>query len=175
MTQFDDNYRIHFFLLSVALLFYTFIDTSEVESTALICGRKPKSCMVVVVKWHHRAIVLFKSPTVWVEIRLATACRAIPCGEWGRQGFFVACSGLPGSRVRRIEKARTVKMKREETFSRSTPHCWFSHDVTKIQTKKLSILPRFYFHDALEQPNRPTHHHIIGMASVKKKKGIKKH
>ena len=35
----------------------------------------------------------------------------------------------------------------------STKHryCWFSHDVTKIQTKKLSILPRFYFHDALEQ------------------------
>ena len=26
-----------------------------------------------------------------------------------------------------------------------------SHGVTKIQTKKLSILPRFYFHDALEQ------------------------
>ena len=43
---------------------------------------------VVVVIWHHRAIVLFKSPTVWVEIRLATACRAIPCGEWGRQGFL---------------------------------------------------------------------------------------
>ena len=30
-------------------------------------------------------------------------------------------------------------------------YCWFSHDFTKIQTKKLSILPRFYFHDALEQ------------------------
>ena len=30
-------------------------------------------------------------------------------------------------------------------------NCWFSHDVTKIRTKKLSILPRFYFHDALEQ------------------------
>ena len=30
-------------------------------------------------------------------------------------------------------------------------YCWFSHDVTKMQTKKLSILPRFYFHDALEQ------------------------
>ena len=25
------------------------------------------------------------------------------------------------------------------------------HIVAKIQTKKLSILPRFYFHDALEQ------------------------
>ena len=33
----------------------------------------------------------------------------------------------------------------------SAPYCWFSHDVTKIQTKKLSILPRFYFHDALQQ------------------------
>ena len=31
------------------------------------------------------------------------------------------------------------------------PYCWFSHDVTKIQTKELSILPKFYFHDALEQ------------------------
>ena len=37
-------------------------------------------------------------------------------------------------------------------------NCWFSHDVTKIQTKKPSILPRFYFHDALEQlkTNFPT-------------------
>ena len=30
-------------------------------------------------------------------------------------------------------------------------YCWFSHDVTKIQTTKLSILLRFYFHDGLEQ------------------------
>ena len=30
-------------------------------------------------------------------------------------------------------------------------NCWFSHDVTKIQTTKLSILQRFYLHDALEQ------------------------
>ena len=28
---------------------------------------------------------------------------------------------------------------------------WFSFNVTKIQTTKLSILPRFYFHDVLEQ------------------------
>ena len=34
---------------------------------------------------------------------------------------------------------------------------FFSHDVTKIQTKKLSILPRFYFHDALEQPKTNFH------------------
>ena len=30
-------------------------------------------------------------------------------------------------------------------------YSWFSHDVTKIQTTKLSILLRFYFHDVLEQ------------------------
>ena len=30
-------------------------------------------------------------------------------------------------------------------------YCWFSPGVTKIQTKKLQILPRFYFHDVLEQ------------------------
>ena len=36
-------------------------------------------------------------------------------------------------------------------WSHRIMYCWFSHDVTKIQTTKLSILPRFYFHDALEQ------------------------
>ena len=30
-------------------------------------------------------------------------------------------------------------------------NCLFLHDVTKIQTKKLSILLKFYFHDALQQ------------------------
>ena len=30
-------------------------------------------------------------------------------------------------------------------------YCWSSHEVTKIQTAKLSILLRFYFHDVLEQ------------------------
>ena len=30
-------------------------------------------------------------------------------------------------------------------------NCWFSHDVTKIQTTKLSIEPIFYVHDELEQ------------------------
>jgi len=36
-------------------------------------------------------------------------------------------------------------------WPQSLANCWFSHDITKIQTKKLSTLPRFYFHDALEQ------------------------
>ena len=38
-----------------------------------------------------------------------------------------------------------------DDVSVKTIYCWFSHDVTKIQTKKLSILQRFYFHDALQQ------------------------
>ena len=37
---------------------------------------------------------------------------------------------------------------------------WFSHDVIKIQTKKLSILPRFYFHDALEQLKTNIHNNF---------------
>ena len=32
-----------------------------------------------------------------------------------------------------------------------TLYCWFSHDATKTQTTKLSILLRFYFHDVFEQ------------------------
>ena len=34
---------------------------------------------------------------------------------------------------------------------------WFSHDVTKIQTTKLSILLRFNFHDVLEQLKTNVH------------------
>ena len=37
------------------------------------------------------------------------------------------------------------------SFTFCTTYCWFSHDVTKIQTTKLSILLRFYFHGILEQ------------------------
>ena len=32
-------------------------------------------------------------------------------------------------------------------------YCWFSHDVTKIQTKKLSILLSFHFHKVSKYPN----------------------
>ena len=38
-----------------------------------------------------------------------------------------------------------------ECIVTSSTSCWFSHDVTKIQTTKLSILLRFYFHGVLEQ------------------------
>ena len=36
-------------------------------------------------------------------------------------------------------------------FSYLSSYCWFSHDITKIQTTKLSILLRFYFHGVSEQ------------------------
>ena len=48
----------------------------------------------------------------------------------------------------KIKKKKTLWVKK---VVEALGYCWFSHDVTKIQTKKLSILPRFYFHDALEQ------------------------
>ena len=37
------------------------------------------------------------------------------------------------------------------SFGIETMNCWFSHDVTKIQTVKLLIELIFYFHDVLEQ------------------------
>ena len=52
-----------------------------------------------------------------------------------------SCYNLWCKRRFTIPKCKTERFK----------NCWFSHDVTKIQTKKLSILPRNYFHDALEQ------------------------
>ena len=36
-------------------------------------------------------------------------------------------------------------------WSRKNFYCWFSLDLAKLQTTKLSILQRFYFHDVLEQ------------------------
>ena len=36
-------------------------------------------------------------------------------------------------------------------WSHRITYCWFLHDVTKIQTTKLSMLLRFYFHGVLEQ------------------------
>ena len=53
---------------------------------------------------------------------------------------LVACS----------DKKRRIKYPCQKSGCYSD-NCWFSLDVTKIETKKISILPRFYFHDALEQ------------------------
>ena len=35
-------------------------------------------------------------------------------------------------------------------MKKENANSWFSHDVTKIQTKKLSLLLSFYFHVILE-------------------------
>ena len=48
-------------------------------------------------------------------------------------------------------------------------NCWFSHDVTNIQTLELLILLRFYFHDVQEQlkTNIHTNFHsewVLGLA-----------
>ena len=40
---------------------------------------------------------------------------------------------------------------KNENEKKEKEYCWFSHDVTKSQTTKQSILLRFYFHGVLEQ------------------------
>ena len=51
----------------------------------------------------------------------------------------------------------TIQCKGTFTHFILKPNCWFSHDVTKIQTKKISILQGFYIHDALEQMKTNVH------------------
>ena len=34
----------------------------------------------------------------------------------------------------------------QDTAIQKLQNCWFSHDVTKIQTSEILILLRFYFH-----------------------------
>ena len=87
----------------------------------------------------------------------------------GRMGYWL--SGYSGSRNNCFSKIQLVGQKyRDKTtlasktrfsrhcfgfqsrrFSLLGGYCWFSDDVTKIQTTKLSILLRFYFHGVLEQ------------------------
>ena len=52
-----------------------------------------------------------------------------------------------------VEISRYLKIPLTD-FGRTDEHlkyCWFALDVTKIQTTKLSMLPRSYFHDVLEK------------------------
>ena len=64
----------------------------------------------------------------------------------------VDLSRLRGCHLRFPPNMESGVTGKEVAFSiQSSFYWWFSHDVTKIQTKKLSILRRFYFHDALEQ------------------------
>ena len=57
---------------------------------------------------------------------------------------------------RKMREGRRIPDRRlERTWPKpeisGTSGCWFSHDVTRIRTTKLSILLRFYFHGVLEQ------------------------
>ena len=72
--------------------------------------------------------------------------RSIDSGQNGTREDHYQITNNLGSKTRSaILKCLT------NTRSQQSVYCWFSHDVTKIQTKKLSILPRFYFHGALEK------------------------
>ena len=50
-----------------------------------------------------------------------------------------------------VPTPRAVLYSSKQFSQNERERCWFSHEVTKIQTTKLLILPRFYFDDVLEQ------------------------
>ena len=52
-----------------------------------------------------------------------------------------------------IKRLGSVRLHSGVSFYLILVNCWFSHDVTKIQTKKLAILLSFHFHEVLKYPN----------------------
>ena len=55
-----------------------------------------------------------------------------------------------------VKAARKRPLRRRE-FWCQIGYYWFSHDNTKIQTRKLLILLRFYFHDVQQQLKTSIH------------------
>ena len=49
------------------------------------------------------------------------------------------------------DQLRQLRVILSELLNWFLEYCWFSHDVTTIQTTKLLILLIFYFHDVQEQ------------------------
>ena len=77
-----------------------------------------------------------------------TFCRYSPSSTWQflRTSLYmcsdsvtILTTGIPNSPYERLSNEWWMN------------EWWFLHDVTKIQTTKLSILLRFYFHGVLEQ------------------------
>ena len=62
-------------------------------------------------------------------------------------GYFLKITKINSQ----LEKPVVLIAKISSRKTQKIANCWFSHDVTKIQTTKLSILVRFYFHGVLEQ------------------------
>ena len=62
-------------------------------------------------------------------------------------GYFLKITKINSQ----LEKPVVLIAKISSRKTQKIANCWFSHDVTKIQTTKLSILLKCYFHDALEQ------------------------
>ena len=65
--------------------------------------------------------------------------------------WLIKTSGINQGSTRSLSRHRLYNFSHMALAWHDTIFPWFSHDVTKIQTKKLSILPGFYFQDALEQ------------------------
>ena len=94
------------------------------------------------------ACVVFACTCVKTVLLPALPSLCMGLGEYLKYSTEVLSVLVPGGMV--IFTLACCSLVYSGTFP--TPiYCWFSHDVTKIQTKKLSILTRFYFYGALQQ------------------------
>ena len=88
----------------------------------------------------------------------ATSVMFLPCDTSRKQSLYNPWRQSYNSLERQKQNSLTFHTKNIKTkkiafinIKRNLHNCWFSHDVTKIQTTKLSILLWFYFHGVLEQ------------------------
>ena len=129
-----------------SIMIYWFIDqsaakilpASEIRAKTLLLPAKSKiraqKMAESAIRWNYRIRESVKI-SLWIrnpgknifKIRRSVHLFTPPCYECRFE--FVTGYGMPGNdwRIPRI-------------------YSWFSHDVTKIQTKKLSLLLSFYFH-----------------------------
>ena len=118
------------------------LPASEIRAKTLLLPAKSKiraqKMAESAIRWNYRIRESVKI-SLWIrnpgknilKIRRSVHLFTPPCYECRFE--FVTGYGMPGNdwRIPRI-------------------YSWFSHDVTKIQTKKLSLLLSFYFHVILE-------------------------
>ena len=91
--------------------------------------------------WICAQEVLLRMPAVWNRKDLC------PPGEEEFCSKVLSCEAPPWGPAPYL----SIYFFWGNRYSSLTQYFQLAHDVTKIQTKELSILPRFFFHDALEQ------------------------
>ena len=104
-----------------------------------------------VLFWIYGQEVLLRMPAVWDRKHL------FPPVEEEFRSKVLSCEAPPWGPAPYL----SIYFFWEKRYPSLTQYFQLTHDVTKNQTKELSILPRFYFHDVLEQLKTEFHTNFL--------------